>query len=169
MALEAIAAIGLASNIVQFVHFGVSLLSKAHEIRHSASGSLKDHVDLKIISNGFQKCSSGLLCRSDSIEFTGLATRCRNVAGELETMLRKIEGTQHIQRWKSFRQAAKAVLGKNHINEVLSRLERLRGELMLRLVLDSRYVILNIPCSPTVLCTILLSLLGINKLRPSNC
>ena len=48
--MEALAAVGLAGNIVQFISFASETLSKSREIYLSASGTTEEYMDLKLIS-----------------------------------------------------------------------------------------------------------------------
>ena len=56
--MEALVALGLAANVVQFVDFGCRLVSKSREIRRS--GSLSQHVNLDLIANDLENLSGKL-------------------------------------------------------------------------------------------------------------
>jgi hypothetical protein len=55
MALDAISAIGLAANILQFVDIIAGLLSDAKEIYHSAKGATTENIELQSLAETFKK------------------------------------------------------------------------------------------------------------------
>ena len=55
--MEALAALGLASNIIQIVDFGARLLSKSREIHHSADGSLDENNILEDVTSNLAELS----------------------------------------------------------------------------------------------------------------
>ena len=84
MVLETFAAIGLAGNIVQFVHFTSTLLSETRELYRSTSGTSKKHRDLKTIADSLSQLSKKI--KDDSTDDTGLsnlAEQCCQVAKDL--------------------------------------------------------------------------------------
>lgn len=144
MVLEALAAIGLAGNVVQFVHFVGSLVAKSRQIRRSALGLADETCDLEVIAKhlheylrAFGSDSSGLGAVSS------LATRCEDVATELLTAISELKQNQKRskvgEKFGSFRKALKSVWKKEELLGLQSRLESLRDELMLQLVSKSRY------------------------------
>jgi hypothetical protein len=50
MVLDPLTAIGLAGNIVQFIDFSLTIVSKASEIRQSADGVPRENHDLEIVT-----------------------------------------------------------------------------------------------------------------------
>lgn len=48
--MDPLTALGLASNIVQFVDFASKLISQSHEIYQSADGALEDNVALEHVA-----------------------------------------------------------------------------------------------------------------------
>ena len=66
MVLEALAALSVASSVVQFVDFGTKLISKGKEFYQSADGVLTDHAEQAAISSRLAELSKRL---SDSVSF----------------------------------------------------------------------------------------------------
>ncbi|ORY12629.1 hypothetical protein BCR34DRAFT_650510 [Clohesyomyces aquaticus] len=160
MVLEALAAISLTGNIVQFVHFGCSLFSKGQQIYRSASGKTLRHDELQTIAQHIkdfskridatveqQKCGAGeVKINSDLV---ALAKRCGSVASELTSVLEKLgkkaasgatqtggkesRGPWH---WENFRAALQSIYKDDRIAELEERLERLRDQIMFHLVAD---------------------------------
>lgn len=61
MALESLAALGLASNIVQFVDFGCRLFSQSKELYRSSNGLKNEAVELKNITRSLGRLSNDLM------------------------------------------------------------------------------------------------------------
>ena len=142
MVLEALAAVGLAGNVVQLVHFSSSLLSKTREIHHSALGGPKEHFELEAVAKHLAGLIQRIQEQSPALStFSELVGRCEQVSTELLSTLHELRRTNtptSSKRWKSFRQAFKAVLGKDRIVELQTRLSTLRDEVMLHLVSAAR-------------------------------
>ena len=49
-AMEAVVIAGLVSNVLQFVDFAQSLVSKTYEIYKSSNGALKECIDIKDVT-----------------------------------------------------------------------------------------------------------------------
>ena len=63
MALEGLAALGFASNIVQFVEFGCRLFSQSKELYRSSSGHLDEAVELDNITRSLSRLSNNLILK----------------------------------------------------------------------------------------------------------
>ena len=61
MALEGLAALGFASNIVQFVEFGCRLFSQSKELYRSSCGLLDEAVELDNITQSLSRLSNNLI------------------------------------------------------------------------------------------------------------
>ena len=61
MALEGLAALGFASNVVQFVEFGCRLFSQSKELYRSSSGLLDESVELDNITRSLSRLSDNLI------------------------------------------------------------------------------------------------------------
>jgi len=148
MVLEALVAVGLAGNLVQFVHFVSGLIFKSCQIYQSASGlpggisdfdSIAKHLEK--YTQEFSKTSVG---HDDEASIGFLASRCGAVAVELLGAIKELQPkgnrSKGLGKWESFRQALKSVRKKEEVSTLQSRLESLRDELMLHLVARNGYV-----------------------------
>ena len=61
MALEGLAALGCASNIIQFVEFGCRLFSESKELYKSSSGLLDEAAELDNITQSLSRLSNNLI------------------------------------------------------------------------------------------------------------
>jgi hypothetical protein len=116
--IEALAAVGLASSIVQFVDFGTKLLSNGRELYKSAEGVLQENVELGKITESIKSTAQSIANNAIGVNDTELremAGACKTLADELLTVLNslKIDNTKNRQleiirkSLKSFRFAAR--------------------------------------------------------------
>jgi hypothetical protein len=140
MVLESLAAIGLAGNIVQFIAFASHLVSKSHEIYRSASGLSDEHLDLETISDDVLSLSAKLkVSPASDAGLCALAERCIVVAQELSRAISDLRNQQqNTKKLNSFKQALRGVWKKPWIDELTSRLEKIREQILFHLVADSK-------------------------------
>jgi len=144
--MESLAAIGLAGNIVQFISFSSTIISKSREIQQSASGVSNETVELGLVAEDIRNFNSQILStRSSSKQLTIIAKGCDKVARELLGAISEVQykrvGTglaNQPAKWQSFRKALKCVWKKERIDELKARLELLRDQMMMHLVSDTR-------------------------------
>src|ERR1700712_3244536 len=113
--MDALTALGLAANVIQFVDFAASILSKGNTIRKSADGALKENTQLRSISSRMQTLTADLE-RSIHNPFTqndqalkAICSSCFEIATELNLKLSTLTARGGISRFKSYRQALKSV------------------------------------------------------------
>ena len=157
--MECLAAIGLAGNVVQFVSFGYSLIAKSSEIHKSVSGASSEHIDLHIISQNIKDLNRKIISNQNSSQnLCDVTERCNAVAEDLLQAIAQLQFKQlppgpgkGPTKWQSFRKALKSVWTKVRIDELKSRLESLRDQVMMHLVSSTRSVnlvpVLNNPVS----------------------
>lgn len=145
MVMDPFSALGLASNVVQFIDFGSKLISESHEIYKSASGSSTGNMELELIHNDLNELTKGLKgstglnkqsLTADEAALRRLAASCHTVAVELLNVVKtlKIDNNSNHRKWRSFRQAIKSVWKQSDIDNLQTRLAEFRAQLTLRLV-----------------------------------
>ncbi|KAH7360260.1 hypothetical protein BKA65DRAFT_492710 [Rhexocercosporidium sp. MPI-PUGE-AT-0058] len=136
--MEALAALGLAAAVVQFVDFGSRLVSKGQQLYHS--GALLDNVEIEDTATRLQALVEPLQASQGEDPIVVICKACVSVSQELVNFLGRLKmptGNSH-ERWKSFRQALKSVSSKEKVKEIKLRLDSLRGELDTHVVLNIR-------------------------------
>lgn len=143
MVLDPFSALGLASNIVQFVDFSSKLISESYGLYKSA-GSSAETTELKTITSDLNQLSVKLQelshtslnppGSSDEKALRDPAASCNGVAAELLTILRDLEVESPHQKWQSFRQALKTVMRKENIEGLEHRIDLFRQQIIVRLV-----------------------------------
>ena len=149
MVLEALAAVGFASSIVQFTDYTTKLISKGNQLYKSADGALNENRELEAIADKFSVLSRDLAKSSEIFPPTkqlsneesalqNVAKDCETVALEFVAVLNhlKVDGTH--RRWKSFRQALKTTWHKEDIEDMLHRLQLAREEMIVHLLVVTR-------------------------------
>ncbi|KAL9115632.1 MAG: hypothetical protein Q9187_007215 [Circinaria calcarea] len=145
MVLEALAAVGLATSIVQFTGFTTKLISKGNQYYKSADGVLTENRKLEAIANKFATLSQNLAKSSEifspakqaSYEENALqdvARECETVALEFVEALNRLKVDGAHRKWKSFRQALKTIWQKEDIQVMLHRLQLAREEMVVHLL-----------------------------------
>ncbi|KAF2653413.1 hypothetical protein K491DRAFT_515569 [Lophiostoma macrostomum CBS 122681] len=156
--MEVLAAIGLAGNIVQFVSFTSETLSKSREIYLSASGTTEEYTDLKVISQDLLSLKDRISSQKSAMpSLSPLVDRCMRIADEILSAVKQVEdtsthgksstnstvngfkgtGSKSRTQWKSFRKALKCVWGKHRVQDLETRLENLRGQILFHLMSDN--------------------------------
>jgi len=152
MVLEALTALSLAAMIVQFVDFSSKLLAKGHEIYVSVDGASIENNDLEAATKNLRDLSGRLNVpavsrRGDTAEATSesevaliqLTAKCSAVARELLTVLDHLKVQPGSNRkWKTFQQALKSSLKQSQVDEIKSRLQAIRQELSLSVLVSLR-------------------------------
>jgi hypothetical protein len=152
---EAIAALSLAANIVQFIDFGGRVLSGGLKLYNSGPDSKRPSSasDTKFITQSLQRLIEGLnwpLEQSDStnegtelsqteIDLRSLAAQCKDIADELLKAIKKVELQGKGGKWDSFRAALKHVLAEGKIEKFRQQLDAFRQEIILHILACLRY------------------------------
>lgn len=137
--LESLAAISLIGNIIQFVCFGLDILSRSQEIYHSTTGSLSGNANKETLTEHLIALSTSLQDRSPNSpsadpELGKLCQACKDVSRELLAALNKLKLADATgSPWKSVRKAFRTVWTKDKIESIEQRLKGLREELNLHI------------------------------------
>jgi hypothetical protein len=150
MVLDPFTALGLASNIVQFIDFASELFSKSKELAKSASGATKENEELEKATERLQRLCSDLKwsCRAgskaarrsdDEAVLSELASECTATADDLLFALEGLRARGGTRNLQSFRKALQTVWKKDKIREMETKLAAHRRELTLRLTAMQEY------------------------------
>ncbi|KAI9868493.1 MAG: hypothetical protein M1813_005937 [Trichoglossum hirsutum] len=146
--MEALAAFGVAANVLQIVDFSVKLLSTGHQVLQT--GSTVNNSELEVVAKDLRALSEnikrtvrpaptimGCLSKDDQ-GLENLANDSTKVADELLVVLSELQLQGDRRKWKSFRQAIKTTWNKSRIDETAKRLETIRDELQFRILVSMR-------------------------------
>ncbi|KAI1768090.1 hypothetical protein GGR53DRAFT_518105 [Hypoxylon sp. FL1150] len=141
--MEALVAVGLASNVLQFFEFTTKLIRISNELRHDAASS--ENRDHQVIATHLEGLAQGIKDSAQLISQTSttlspeekalqdIVDRCCGLAKELLNRLEKcgIQPIQNASRLRRAKVAFKALWNKNEIQELSTRLQFLRSEINL--------------------------------------
>ncbi|KAK2807427.1 hypothetical protein FQN51_003254 [Onygenales sp. PD_10] len=142
--MEALGAVGLASNVVQLLDFGIRLVAKTNEIHNSAQGEQVRNIELDAIAQNLVSLNRRVQNRSrkvcafatteDEMALKSLTEECNRIGEELINALQaaRVQGVHGY--WKSVRQALKSTLGRDKIEDLYDRLRRYREQIVVVLL-----------------------------------
>jgi len=157
--MDAVAALGLASNVVQFIVFARELISTNRTISRSADGTLVEHLELEAVAGNLQTLSKRLnmsparpnrkrlddpTIAKEEEELERLCEGCRQVAGVLVEKIKGLKVDTKIpgkagRKWVNFRQALNSVLAADAIEDLSMRLGRYQQTINTILLVNLRY------------------------------
>lgn len=141
--MEALAAVSLAGNLIQFIDFATSLVTKTSEVYWSASRTLKEHDDQKSIANDLKDLDSRLISRPSGAQadpvLEKLCSQCTAVAEELLDALNPLAIKGKCSKFQSFRKTLKVLWGKEKVLSIERSVAGFRQELVLHVTVDLRY------------------------------
>ncbi|KAI1405706.1 hypothetical protein F4819DRAFT_376640 [Hypoxylon fuscum] len=141
--MEAVAVVGLASNVLQFVEITAKLIRISNELRNDAASS--ENQDHRVIATHFEALAQGIKTSARAISQTSatassedkalqpVADRCCELANDLLGRLQKcgIQPGQNGSRFQRTKVAFKSLWNKKEIVEISNRLQLFRSELNL--------------------------------------
>ena len=137
MALESLAALGIAANIIQFVDFGCKLFSESRALYKASDKRVEESVELEIISKALKRLSDDLGAIPSSTtpqpqaeaELLPLAKRCQTIADELLVALNELQVKGAKGKWQCFRSALKRIWKSQEIENMARRLDSICAHL----------------------------------------
>ncbi|KAI1771881.1 hypothetical protein F4818DRAFT_454381 [Hypoxylon cercidicola] len=141
--MEAVAAVGLASNVLQFFEFTTKLVRISNELRNDAASS--ENQDHQVIATHLEGLAQGIKDSAQAISQTSataspeekalqaVVERCSGLSKDLLDRLKKcgIQPGQNASRLRRTRVAFKAIWNKKEIEGISNRLQLLRSDIIL--------------------------------------
>jgi hypothetical protein len=148
--MESIAALSLASNIIQVVEFSSRIISRGYELYQSADGRREEHVILdnavknlsalhSTLQNSGRSRSEDKLSMADK-QLIKLQIESGMVAKELRELLQKVQLKKPNGKWQSVRQALLSVFSDKEISSLGSRLDNIRKQVDSAILVSLRYI-----------------------------
>ena len=144
---EAVAALSIAANVVQFIDFSGKILSEGYRLHKSKRVSSSKNEELENIALDLQKLRDELQSQQEEkgqtltpndIQLQRLANQCRGVCLELLGALETLKVVDKPGKWESFRAALKTVWAESKIKSLQDRLDEARQELIVRILVSFR-------------------------------
>jgi hypothetical protein len=117
---ESLAAFGLASNIVQFVDFGMKLISYGRELYSSAEGVSKENNTIEKIALDIKLMTQNLASGVNHDEaLQGLVTACNKLSHDLLAVLDTLKiDTEKDRRMEAMKKSLKSLQKRREINGI---------------------------------------------------
>jgi hypothetical protein len=138
MVLEALAAVGLAGTVIQFVDFSCKLFDTATSVYHSQAGSSRDSQNLEDITRQLQ-CICGDLTHAGHngrhpVSTMGqLANDCESAANDLLAALERVKAKNPQSKRSSLKAALATTWNERQISAMEKRLNSYHSQLILQL------------------------------------
>lgn len=144
--MDPFSALGAAAAILQFVELSAKILGTAYEIYNSDSGAAQENIRIEDVTNRVKQLSQhvGNSVIHNSSRNTSqisnvtveLAQKAQSLADQLIRSLDSlsIDRSARFQSWQAFRKALRGYFQADHIKTLQTRLDGLRSELMLHLI-----------------------------------
>lgn len=148
--MEALAAIGLASNLAQFVGYAIDITRLAVEIKKSAGGAPEEELRIKAIWNSMSanlKSLEEAASRDPSIisgedqlteELMALIKRCIRVSADIGALVSKVSNMPSKNMFQSVYKASSTVSKRKEIKELTDWLFMMRAEVSNHLISQIR-------------------------------
>jgi hypothetical protein len=147
--MEPLSALGVASNVVQFVDFATKLVSQTVRIHRAAQSNNKDGSSLVLLTTELEKYnrdmtkdlesslgSNGMSPEDEQILKT--CAECAKISSNLLTTLISLKSSK-VTAWTSFVAALKTIWKESEIEELRHTLDSYRQQISLYLLAAVRY------------------------------
>ncbi|KAI1101033.1 hypothetical protein F4804DRAFT_24420 [Jackrogersella minutella] len=148
--MDPFTALGAAAAILQFVDLSAKIIGSAHEIYTSQSGAARENIRIEEVTKRVKQLSQHI--ESSAVQQAGtpssqtsnaiveLAQKAQSLAEQLLRSLASlsIDRSARFQSWQALRIAIHGYMQAAHINALQTRLDGLRSELMLHLIVMIR-------------------------------
>ena len=129
-ALEGLAALNLAGNVIQFIDFGCRLFSKSRELYKSTEDTLTENKELERIASTLESLARGLaddssqrVFESDEDSLISLARNCKDIAKTLLVALDRLKVRNSYDKWQCFRVALQKIWKSKEIDSISKKLD----------------------------------------------
>lgn len=139
MVLEPLSALGVVGNVAQLIEFFCKLLSESRELYNSADGSSANLRVLEDVTKDLWHLGKNLVSSCENGTASGdeklnqLASQCKEMTDDLLRTLEQLKVKGSNRKFKGFVQAVRSVGKKGQIEGFEKRLDKLRGQLSVRL------------------------------------
>jgi hypothetical protein len=141
--MEAVAALSLAGNVVQFAQLGINITHTAVQYYKSVDGVIKDLAkdkkEAEDLVKAFRDLSKSSLAPKDP-DLIELVDQCTGLSDELLCLVKRLElGPTKIRIIEAAKNSVKALRARKEIRELRSRMFAVRDTISSRIILLLRY------------------------------
>lgn len=138
---EALAALGIACNVLAVVDFTWTLLTEAREIYKADTGTSDNVIFLETIVNDIKDLDGRLAdSHTEDESLQKLILASREIASQLSAALTSMKTKGCASKWKSFKAALKEVWGDDKVRSMAEKLGSIQRRISRHVLRSIRYV-----------------------------
>lgn len=138
---EALAALGIACNVLAVVDFTWTLLTEAREIYKADSGASDNVIFLETIVNDIKDHDDRLAgSYANDPSLRKLVEDSRGITNQLSAALSSMKSGGRHSKWKSFKAALKEIWGDDKVKGLAENVNALQTRIARHLLMSIRYV-----------------------------
>lgn len=143
--MDPLTAIGLASNVLQFIEFSYKIISGVNEIRSSETGMTPENERLSVMVEDLNSVTQNLLTSApakteNERQLNVLAANCHELSEELYQLLRRLRAGNKNSKWEGLMVKWHSVRKEKDIDAIERRLHGYQSQIMIRLQVMFRFV-----------------------------
>ncbi|ROW04506.1 hypothetical protein VMCG_05045 [Cytospora schulzeri] len=127
--MDALAAIGLASNIAQFVEYGIDFVKVALEITQSPEGETEQNATIRVIVQDMTNTLKDINTSGSDETLDALASKCLSASSEINTIIAEISRKPEDNIVQTLHKAGKSLLKRKEVRELADRLSSIRVQI----------------------------------------
>jgi len=135
--MEALAAIGLACTIVQFIDFSSKIVAGATKIYSSGAGTIPELEDSDIVSQRLRSLAQRLrdpvadsLVPNEETNLLSLRTKCVELCDDLQNLVQKTKISRAGSKTAALRASWRMIRQKERLTSLQARLDRYRIQIL---------------------------------------
>lgn len=132
--MDAITAIGLASNIAQFVEYSFLFLKVAREIAHSPDGKSKSNVEIQEVVRDMNGTLQDINISCSDKTLDALASKCLSTGSKIEAIIKDISRTPGDSLLQIMQKAGKDMLKRKEVQDLVDCLSSIRAQISYHLL-----------------------------------
>lgn len=139
--MEALAAIGLASNVAQFVEYAIQFTKLAHKLASGDGGAIREHEGITAITNSMAEAMKEIDQTSADTALNSLASQCLQVAVDVQGIINDLSNRPDANLIRSLHKAGKTFYKQQEIQTLSDLLSNMRAQVSHHLLTLIRSVI----------------------------
>lgn len=127
--MDAITAIGLASNIAQFVEYGIQFVKIALEITHSPDGKTEENDVIQGITRDMTETLKDIKVSGSDKTLDALARKCLSAASKLDAIIKDGSRSPEDSLVQTLHKAGKNMFKRKEVRELADHLSSIRAQI----------------------------------------
>lgn len=147
--MDPVTALGLVSNVIQFVEYAAKLISGCHDLYRSANGALDDHNALETVSQNLKSLAQDVQPSKRSPnakqsrveeELQLACEECIKVNQKILELLEKLKVNGPNRKWESFRQILNIMMRQKDVARLEEDLKKIQQRIDTSMLFCLRWV-----------------------------